>query len=67
MTLSTLYLCNERILIINASKIRQQSEFHFLIKVHSAFNALHYPRLLCSLPNIIQSEEFLGKIAQSFL
>lgn len=67
MALSTWYLCNKCILIINASKIRQQSEFHFLITVHSAFNALYYPRLLCSLCNTIQSEKLLSKTAESFV
>lgn len=67
MALSTLYLCNVCILIINAGKIRQQSEFHFLITMHSAFNDLYYPRMLCSLPNTIQSEKLLSKIAESFV
>lgn len=66
MVLSTSYLRNECTLIINASKIRQQSEFHFLITVHSALNAVYYPRLLCSLPNTIQSEKFLSEIAELF-
>jgi len=62
MAMSKLYLCNEYILIINAGKIRKQSEFHFLITMHSALLVLYYPKLLCSLSNTIKSEELLSKI-----